>query len=293
MDRTGIEWLIDTTVAALERGEPVDPWSLTFLLRCYGATDRADIRDALEPGLAQALQRQALAQSVAERAAWLVLMSDALVLSPDERLLDSATGLVTMLRHGWGDSSDVVSGAASVDACLRASRSLDPGAIVQDAIDELERIVAAAYRPGAGLAPHGPGRVAVPGGLGAYVALSFALLTAYDVSGRLPYSMLAEELMQFARRTLWDEAEARFTDAQLDRVESCFLNCDAARVLCGLAALHSDGGYRAAAVITPEAAYLDDAARILRAHERASRETSECRGAFGLALQEWVALRRD
>jgi uncharacterized protein YyaL (SSP411 family) len=113
--------------------------------------------------------------------------------------------------------------------------------------------------------------VVVPGGLAAYVTLSFALLTAYDVSGRLPYSMLAEELVQFARRTLWDDAAACFTDTQLDAVESCFLNCDAARVLCGLAALHADDGYRAAAVIKPEAAYLDDAARILSTEEGASR----------------------
>jgi hypothetical protein len=50
MDGTAIEWLIDATVAALEQGEPVDPWSLTFLLRCYGGTDRAGIRQALELG---------------------------------------------------------------------------------------------------------------------------------------------------------------------------------------------------------------------------------------------------
>jgi uncharacterized protein YyaL (SSP411 family) len=291
MDRTAIEWLIDTTVAALEQGEPVDPWSLTFLLRCYGATERADIRQALEPGLADALQRQALAQTVAERAAWLVLIADALALSADDRLRETATSLVSALRSGWGDSSDVVSGAASVDACLRASRSVDPGAIVQDAIDELERIVAAAYRPGAGLTQRGAGGVAVAGGLAAHVALSSALLTAYDLSGRLPYSMLAEELMQFARRTLWDDGAARFIDAQLDPVDTCFLNCDAARVLCGLAALHADDGYRAAAVIRPEAAYADDAARILTAQEGASRESGACRGAYGLALQEWLALR--
>jgi hypothetical protein len=292
MNGTAIEGLVDTTVAALERGDPVDPWSLTFLLRCYGATDRADIREALEPGLAQALQRQALAQTVPERAAWLVLISDALAVSPDERLHETATSLISTLRNGWGDSADVVGGAASVDACLRASRSVDPGAIVQDAVDELERIVAAAYRPGAGLTPRGTGGVPAPGGLAAYVALSSALLTAYDVSGRLPYSMLAEELMQFARRTLWDDATARFTDTQLDPVESCFLNCDAARVLCGLAALHADDGYRAAAVIKPEAAYLDEAARILSGQEAASRESSQCRGAYGLALQEWLGLRR-
>jgi hypothetical protein len=166
---------------------------------------------------------------------------------------------------------------------------MDPGAMVQDAIDELERIVAAAYRPGEGLTRRAAGGLAVGGGLAAHVALSSALLTAYDVSGRLPYSMLAEELMQFARRTLWDDRSACFTDAPLDPVDTCVLNCDAARVLCGLAALHGDEGYRAAAVIRPEAAYADDAARILIAQEGASRESGACRGAYGLALQEWLA----
>ena len=290
MDGTAIEWLIDATVAALEQGEPVDPWSLTFLLRCYGTTDRADIRQALEAGLAHALERQAVAPTIAERAAWLVLISDALALSDDDRLRETATALVIELRSGWGHSLAIVDGAVSVDACLRASRSVDPGAIVQDAIDELERIVAAAYRPGEGLTDRDAGGAAAGGGLAAYVTLSSALLTAYDVSGRLPYSMLAEELMQFVRRTRWDDGAGRFTDARLDPIDICCLNCDAARVLCGLAALHADDGYRAAAVIRPEAAYADQAARILTAQEGASRQSGACRGAYGLALQERLAL---
>src|SRR4029078_12137981 len=87
-----------------ERGEPVDPWSLTFLLRCYGTTDRAHIRQALEPGRALALERQAGAPPIAERAPWLVLISDALALSDDDRLRETATALVIALRGGWGHS---------------------------------------------------------------------------------------------------------------------------------------------------------------------------------------------
>ena len=102
-------------------------------------------------------------------------------------------------------------GAAAVDACLLAGgHLLDPQSIVPDAIDELERIVAAAYRPGRGLARSVNDPGGARGALADHVRTSSALLTAFDFSGRLPYPMLAEELMQFARETLWDEESGAF-----------------------------------------------------------------------------------
>jgi hypothetical protein len=291
MDDAAVLRLADTIIAALARGEPVDPVALTFLLRCYGVTDRADIRQALEPALAQALDDQERARSVDERAAWLVLFSDALVLSTDDRLYDTAATLATALRRGWGQSFDIARGAVSVEACLRASRAVELSALVPDAIDELERLVAAAYRPGEGLAPRGDPRAGAGGGLADHVALSSALLNGYDVSGRLPYSMLAEELMQFARRTLWDESMGHFADGRLDQIDTFRLNCDAVRVLCGLAALHADDEYRGAAVIRPDATYAHDAACILSAQENFSRTSAAFGGAYGLALQQWLSLR--
>ena len=290
MDDAAIERLVDATIAALERGEPVGPVSLTFLIRCYGASDRADIRQLLEPALAQALDAQGLARTVGERAAWLVLFSDALALSADDRLYDTAASLATALRSGWGRSFDIAPGAVSVDACLRASRSVDLPALVPEAIDELERLAAAGYRPGEGLAHRGDPGAGAGGGLADHVALSSALLTGYHLSGRLPYSMLAEELMQFARRLLWDDSLGIFADEKLDPAETFCLNCDAARVLCGLAALHADADYREAAVIRADANYAADAARILGAQEIYSRASSALGGAYGLALQEWLAL---
>ena len=290
MDHAAIERIVETTIAGLDRGEPVDPVSLTFLLRCYGASDRADIRRLLEPALARALDDQGLARTVGERAAWLVLFSDALALSADDRLYDTAAGLARALRGEWGHSFDIAPGAVSVDACLRASGSVELPALVPDAIDELERLAAASYRPGEGLAQRGNPRAGAGGGLADHVALSSALLSAYHLSGRLPYSMLAEELMQFARRMLWDDDLGSFAEEKLDPAETFRLNCDAARVLCGLAALHADTDYRAAAVIRADATYAADAARILGAQEVFSRASSSCGGAYGLALQEWLGL---
>ena len=130
--------------------------ALTFLLRRYCATDRADLRDALEPGLAWGLRCQATAETTDERAAWLTLFSEAAAISDDDRLQAAGADLIGALRQEWGRVADVGMGATSVDACLLAgSHMLDPQSIVPDAIDELERIVAAAYRPGSGLARSG------------------------------------------------------------------------------------------------------------------------------------------
>ena len=41
--------------------------------------------------------------------------------------------------------------SSSVDACLRATAIVDPDGLVQDAIDQLERVIGGGYRPGEGL----------------------------------------------------------------------------------------------------------------------------------------------
>ena len=79
MDRAAIERITNTVLAALASDEPVNPLALTFLLRRYRETDRADLRDALEPALARALDRSASVQSIRERAAWLQLLAEAAV----------------------------------------------------------------------------------------------------------------------------------------------------------------------------------------------------------------------
>lgn len=287
MNRAALEEVIDSVIGGLAGGETLTPTSLTFLLRCYGVSDRADIGAALEPALARALQLQGRAQTADERTAWLVLFSDALTLSADDRLRDAATALIAALRRGWGHSLDIAGVAASTEACLRASRTVEAASLTADAIDELERIVGIAYKPGAGLAGadrEGSARLAD------LVATASALLTAYEVSARLPYSMLAEELMQFARRTLWNEAMGCFVDVERSPADMCRLNCAAARVFCGLAALHRDPDYVAAAIIGPDAAYAEDAGRILASQEKAARSAGLEAAAYGLALVEWLAL---
>ena len=102
-----------------------------------------------------------------------------------------------------------------------------------------------------------------------------ALLTAFEITGRLPYSMLAEELVQLSVRELLDEAGG----------DTLVGHCEAARVLCRLAALHDDPEYRGAAVIAADADYRSDAARILAVQSPRTLTASLAQAAaYGLAL---------
>jgi len=258
-----------------------DSAALTFLLRQYLASDRGDLRDALGDALAPAFACADAETRSLERAAWLTLFAEASAISDDERLLAAAGALVADLRRAWPSTTIVGHGMASVDACLRAADLVDPHDLVPAAIDELERLVGQAYQPGDGIAHtlhpgHAPARVR--GGLADHARSASALITAFEISGRLPYAMLAEELMQTARRGA-------------DSVPDFAARCEACRALCRLAALHRDEAYRAAAVVAPDAAYLVDAEEMLMAlsSEALARESGA--GVYGLALGEWLGLR--
>jgi hypothetical protein len=290
MDWAAVDWMTDTVVAALTRGEPVDATALTFLLRRYGSTGRADVCDALEPALAQAIEHHVEVETTIQRAAWLTTFSEAAALSGDERIQHAAEHLVTALRCEWGRASAVDAAAASIDACLFWSQALDSRAVVPAAIDELERVVGGAYQPDEGLA-RTVSRSDLRGHLSDHVGLALALLTSYEVTGRLPYPMLAEELMQCARRLLWDDEAGVFFASESDRDKPFALNCDAVRVLCRLAALHATDDYRKAAVVAPDANYAADAERVLNAEGRHYRELGTAGAVYGLALTEWLALQ--
>ncbi len=270
------------TAAVLERaarGDALSPAALTFLVRRYRATGQQDVCDVLGNALAVAIEQHGDDRATVDRAEWLRAFTEAMTVSDDARLADAARGVMALLAGAWPALSEVegpalseVEGAASattrvaqaaaaVDACLFASHLVDPKDLVPRAIDELERIVAAAYRPGEDF-----------GDLSDNVRAASALLTAFELTGRLPYSMLAEELMQGSHDRLFT------ADYEM--------SCEAARVLCRLARLHDDAEYRAAAVIKPGADYRADAERIL-AHASTSLDDPAIDPArYGLALDE-------
>jgi hypothetical protein len=244
---------------------PPDPIALVFLLRQFAATDRDSIRDRLGEALTDALAHHTGETAPVQRAAWLLLFREAAALSSDERLANAAVGLTDSLRRDWQSRASVADAMYAVDACLRAADvgGDRAGPLITAAIDELERIVGNSYEPGEGIGDYAD-----------HVRAAAALLTAYDVTGRLPYAMLAEELMQ---------ASARVSAGRDFAIE-----CEAARVFCRLAAVHDDDDYRAAAVIAPGADYRADASRMLAA--LSPRARTEDAPIYGLALSELLAL---
>jgi hypothetical protein len=275
--RGAVEQGTVAVLAALARDEAPTSAALRFLLRSYSATGRDDVRDAIEPALARALELAPSAPPV-EQPRWLLLFAEAAAMSVDDRLQSMAAGLVMHVRSTWGRERPLDVAAAGVDACLRAAALVSIGDLTQSAIDELERLVGSTYQPGQGVSRK----------LADQIAVASALITAYQISERLPYSMLAEELLQAARRTMWDEERGAFSESGTDAGEQTLfaLNCEAVTVLSRLAALHRSTEYREAAVIAPGADYDDDAGRILELLAAAAPAHGLEGAVYGLAAAE-------
>jgi hypothetical protein len=255
---TAVENVSRVVLDALARGDAPTPDALRLLLRGYASTGRDDFRDALETGLAAALELAADSSSDASPR-WLVLFAEAAEASDDERLREASSSLAAKARMIWGATRSISLTAASIDACLRANLE------VQGAVDELERVVGAAYEPGEG----------IRGTLDDEIAVAGMLLTAFLVTGRLPYAMLAEELVQHARRPLVAVTALAFE-----------LGCHASAVLSRMAALHQDEGYRTAAIVAPGADYAADAAAILERLAEGAPGQGLTGAAYGLAAGE-------
>jgi hypothetical protein len=120
------------------------------------------------------------------------------------------------------------------------------------AVDALEALVRRSYEPGEGL---------MDAGCDEHMQMGSALLAAFDLCGRLPYAMLAEELVQHARRLWWRDVSGAF-----------------------------DAGYRRAAVVAPVASYVEDARRLAASLSGRAGEYPQHAAGFGRALLEWFAL---
>jgi len=137
--------------------------------------------------------------------------------------------------------SDANGVAAS--AMLHAARVFDDEALGKRAIEALERVLLASYKPGGGVAHSATG---VRGLLTDHVSMATATLDAWESTGNVVYRMMAEELMHFAVRTMWDGDRGGFFDRAVEDndppgVPPCrplkpfVLNCEAAIVLRRLA----------------------------------------------------------
>jgi hypothetical protein len=249
--------LEEGVLAALARGEAVSACAVQFLLRRYQTGAGADLGDAIGRALAAALAVQPSPDAIAENAARVALFVEAAALSDDDRLEAAIGALVADLRRSW-DVRPVGHSAMAIGACLHAASRPAFQSTAADAIDALEGVVGRTYDPGEGV-----------GTAADQVRTASALLTAYSLCGRLPYSMLAEELIR---------SPAAIMDFDVA--------CEASRVLCRLAALHDDADYRATAVIAPGADYRRDALTILTTHTAEALRRGSAGAIYGVAALE-------
>jgi hypothetical protein len=266
-----IERVTAIVVERVTRGDGLSPSALLFLVRRYLAASEPDVSGVLGYALAAALAQPFDESTTPERAAWLRAFVEAIDVSEDPRLAETARNLIAALAAEWPSLTRIGDAAPSIEAGLAASSLVDPRELVPRAIDELERIVGAVYHPGQ--------RV---GDVADHVCLASALLTAYEATGRLPYSMLAEELMQ-AHQVLLRPCSA---GTEVDLQENFNVSCDAVRVWSRLAALHDDEAYRSSAVIKADAAYRAEALRMLEQLTTALDDPRLDVGRYGLALDE-------
>lgn len=271
-----IERVTAIVVESAARGDALSPSALLFLVRRYLAASEPDVSGVLGYALAGALAQPFDESSTLERAAWLRAFFEAIAVSEDPRLAETARDLIAGLAAEWPSLTRIGDAAPSIEAGLVASPLVDPRALVPHAIDELERIVGSVYHPGQ--------RV---GDVADHVCLASALLTAFEATGRLPYSMLAEELMQVLPVHLRSGSSGTEVYPQHD----FSVGCDAVRVWSRLAALHDDEAYRSSAVIKADAAYRADALRMLEQLSTALDDPRVDAARYGLALDEFHARR--
>jgi uncharacterized protein YyaL (SSP411 family) len=278
------ERVLGALTDALARDERIDVATLQFVLRRYSIDRREELAEPLGAALARELDRQEHSGCASECERWMALFAEAAAISDDSRLPSAAANLLHEVRVRWASSDampvDLV--MRSIEACLGSVHLPEARRLAAEAVDALERVVASAYRPGQGVSNQTGQWTFVRGGLSDHAAAASALLTAYMVTARLPYAMLADELMQSTLRTRTDEPAIGKAPGAVQ--------CDVARVYCRLAALHRDEEYRNAAVLPVHQDYAAEATQILLALVP-SEDDRRIDAPFGLALTDWLGAR--
>ena len=233
-------------------------------------------------------------KTLEDQAALLHVYVEAALRLPDVDWLEQAAAIVKWVRSAMSDethggffnarSSSAIDKTMYVDgnammvcACIRAAALFDDIWLRDFALKSLERVIVPAYKPGDGVAHVGAvNGDTVRGLLTDQVYVASALIWAHAATGQLPYSMLAAEVLQFAIRTMWDDAAGAFRDrVQADDPFVPFeLNCHAACVLDRLG------------VLTGDAAYQDRARTILQSLAPDYRDHDLFGASYALAVRE-------
>ena len=150
--------------------------------------------------------------------------------------------------------------ASMARAFARAAGVLDDASLLDCAVEAIEHVVAGTYERGGGIAHRAGDRWGVRGLLADQVRASATLLDLHALTDREAYIDVAQELMHFAIRRLWDAAGG---GGFLDRVHApkdvgllrepvrpFTANCEAACVLLRLARVTGQAAFRERAVAT-------------------------------------------
>jgi uncharacterized protein len=140
--------------------------------------------------------------------------------------------------------------AQAASAWIAAGEQLRDPSLSELGGRALDRAVVASYRPGEGLAHWVDGHAGMRGLLTDQVHAARALLDLHGATANPTWSMMAEELMRTALRTLWDSRGGGFFDRPgtgpdavgllADPLKPLASNCVAATVLARLARVTGD-----------------------------------------------------
>jgi hypothetical protein len=245
----------------------------------------ADAADWSSPGIEKTLD---------DHAALLHLYIEAAIRRGSEHFRSRAGEIARWVRTSLADGKDGgffnARSGASVDRSLYVDRNaqmvgalLRAAAMFEDpwlrdlALHTFESVALPGYSPGGGVA-HAP---EVRGLLTDQIHVADAAIWAHAVTERLPYSMLAAELVQFSIRTMWDDSASAFRDRAnaVDPVHPFQLNCEAACVLDRMASL------------TGDATFHDRAVAILGALASEYRKRELFGAPYALAIREVIDRR--
>ena len=136
--------------------------------------------------------------------------------------------------------------AKMAKAFIHAAAVFNDSSLLEFAVKSLERVVMENYQRGNGVGHYLDEALSVRGLLVDQVAASDALLDLYSATDRDAYLDMAQELMLFAGRALWDSKQGVFFDRVItsddigllrEPIKPFDTNCDAARVLIRLSKL--------------------------------------------------------
>ena len=215
--------------------------------RCAAEADWSGAQDEkVLPVNAALLDLYVYAGTIASNERWFARAVD--LVHFIERKLIAANGAWRFTESAEPGRQFSDANAVAASAMLHAARVFDDEALGKRAIEALERVLLSSYKPGGGVAHSATG---VRGLLTDHVSMATATLDAWESTGNVVYRMMAEELMHFALRTMWDGESGGFFDRAVDDndppgVPPCrplkpfVLNCEAAIVLRRLAEAIND-----------------------------------------------------